>query len=416
MSRNKKVKNFKQYDSRWARVPYPRAPYYMADSGCGATACADIVVTNPKYKDKTPRDVAKFMIKRGYAIPDAGTAWAGITACLKHYGFSVTQHDDMGSFFKEMKKAGRMAIIVFRGGSSGGVTWTLGGHFLACSGMEIKNGQHRLCMLDVGPRGNTGWFTYEKHMKGLVAQLWTCYLPEQKKTVKKKAVGKVKKKPMKDLVAYGKKRAKEKHKYGRKRPMSWNTHFDCHWFTRNVYKDCGYPKIYKRISGDFWRRPDGKAHLGPYLVQRKEAGLDKAKLRAGDIVVRKLASGTGYHSAIYIGDGKVAETTGTAKGGRGTHIGKLTKKYIMAFRIPEPYKATYKVVKKRTLRKKFRKKSEKLAVWDAGTKFKCNYRRGYWVHAYRVFDEITEKWVKCNGWVCVKGETGTKCKKVKTEG
>ena len=415
MSRNKKVKNFKQYDSRWARVPFPKSPYFVSDSGCGPTAIADLIVTNPKYAKKTPKNTAKWLAKRGYATYGDGTAWAGITACLKAYGFNVTQHDNMASFWKEMKKSGRMAIISFRGGTKDGITWTLGGHFLACSGMEIKNGQHRLYMLDPGPRGHDGWYTYEKHMKGLIAQLWTCYLPDQKKkkTTEEKLVKKVEKKTMKDLVAYAKKRAKEKHKYGRKNPMSWNTHFDCHWMVKNIYKDCGYPEIYNRISGNYWRDPANKKYLGPYLVQRRAKGLDKTKLRPGDIVVRKLASGTGYHSAIYVGDGKVAETTGTAKGGRGAHIGKLTKKYVMAFRIPEPYKATYEVVKKRALRKKFTMKSENQRTLQPGTKFKCNYRRGSWVHAYRIFDEIAEKWVKCSGWVGLKSKGKNTCKKTK---
>lgn len=186
MSRNKKCKNFKQYKEPWASVKYPRYPYYVSDSGCGPTACADIIVTNPKYKKITPKDTANWLRNHGHATYGNGTTWAGIKACLKHYGFKVTQHDDMASFWKEMKKPGRLAVISFRGGTKGGVTWTLGGHFLACSGMEIKNKKHRLYMLDPGPRANNGWHTYEDHMRGLVAQLWVCYLPETKKTTTKK--------------------------------------------------------------------------------------------------------------------------------------------------------------------------------------------------------------------------------------
>lgn len=410
MSRNKSCKNFKQTAKPWKSIPYPSAPYYVADSGCGATACADLIVTNPKYAKKTPTDTAKWMVKNGYAYRGDGTAWAGITACLKHYGFKVTQHDDMESFWKEMKKAGRMAVISFRGGTRGGVTWTLGGHFLACSGMEIKNGMHRLYMLDPGPRNNNGWFYYEKHMKGLIAQLWTCYLPEAKKKVKEVATKKkTEKKTMKELVAYAKKRANQHTKYGRKYPMSWKTHYDCHWMTKNIFNDCGYPEVYKRIAGDFWKSPDGKKHLGPYLVQRKKSGLDKSKLKPGDIVVKRLKNYDGYHSATYIGGGKVAHTT-SAKGC--SNIGKLTKKYIMAFRIPEPYTAEMEVIKTRALRKNWTSKSETLQKLKQGTRFKTNKRRGRWVHVSRI--RVGNKWEKVSGWVCIKTSAGEKrCKKIK---
>lgn len=407
MSRNKKVKNFKQYDSRWARVPYPRAPYYMADSGCGATACADIVVTNPKYKDKTPKNMAKFMTKRGYAIPNAGTAWAGITACLKHYGFSVTQHDDMASFFKEMKKTGRMAIIVFRGGSKGDVTWTLGGHFLACSGMEIKNGQHRLYMLDVGPRGNTGWFTYEKHMKGLVAQLWTCYLPTAKKEVKPVA----KKKTRKELVAYARKRAKEKHKY--KKGWSWKNGLMCHAYVGLCYKECGYPEVIKRLKKKgLYKAPWQNKYLGKWKLKHKASGLTDKDLQAGDIIFSKIikhGKHIGWHSAIYLGDGKVGEALSRC----GTHIGKLGKRFKWAFRVPTIHEATYEVTVGRKLRKSWTSKSEAQKKLPKGTKFKTSYKRGNWVKVKSIYNPKTKKRDKCSGWVCIKSKSKNTCKKIK---
>lgn len=393
MARNKKCKNFKQYDSRWGRVKFPYAPYYMADSGCGPTACASLIVT--KNKKVTPKDTGNWLRKNGYSVAGAGTAWAGITACLKAYGFSVTQHDSMSTFFSEMKKKGRMAIIVFRGGTKGGVTWTLGGHFLSCSGMTIKNGKHRLYMLDSGPRNHTGWYTYETHMKGLIAQLWTCYIPETEKEMKPKS--------MKGLVAYAKKRAKAHTKYGQKSPMSWGGHYDCHWFTRNVYKDCGYPDVYNRIAKKgkphFYQKPWADNRLGPYLVAHRKAGLKTSQLKAGDIVIRPLAKVKGYHSAIYIGDGKVAETTTN----KGSHIGKLTKKYTHAFRIPEPkeavkHEAQYEALANRAIRKSASSTADKVFTLKKGKKFRTTKKKGSYVYGYaRVY-----------GWVNIK-----KCKKVK---
>lgn len=223
------------------------------------------------------------------------------------------------------------------------------------------------------------------------------------------------KKTMKELVAYAKRRAKEHHKYGRSHPMSWNTHFDCHWMTRNIYKDCGYPSIYNRIIKKgkpyFYKKPWASNRLGPYLAAHRKSGLTPSLLRGGDIVVRPLSGGGGYHSAIYIGGGKVAETTGTAKGGRGSHIGRLTKKYTYAFRVPEPYSAKYEVLKTRAVRKSWTSKSEALRKLKPGTIFKVDKRRGNWVHVTKI--RIGKEWKTVKGWVCIQGKSGKRCKKIK---
>ena len=69
---------------------------------------------------------------------------------------------------------GHLAVLLFRGGSRGGVTWTLGGHYLASTGYKTDNGLHFLYMRDPGGRRNDGWFCYETKMKGLIAAAWTC--------------------------------------------------------------------------------------------------------------------------------------------------------------------------------------------------------------------------------------------------
>jgi hypothetical protein len=126
------------------------------------------------------------MKKNGYAVYDAGTAWAGIPACLKHFGMTeVKEHATMADAFKSMKK-GHMAIILFRGGTKGGITWTLGGHFLGCTGYKEKDGKHKLYMRDPGGRDHDGWYTYETTMKGLVLAIWTCTYKKKKKTTETK--------------------------------------------------------------------------------------------------------------------------------------------------------------------------------------------------------------------------------------
>ncbi|MBC6681414.1 hypothetical protein, partial [Zhenpiania hominis] len=72
-------KTFRQYDSRWGKKKYPPgSSCTMSGSGCGPTACADIIVNNKKHKHRTPNSTRAFMIKNDYAIAGNGTAWDGI--------------------------------------------------------------------------------------------------------------------------------------------------------------------------------------------------------------------------------------------------------------------------------------------------------------------------------------------------
>lgn len=179
-------KTFRQFDSRWGKKKYPTgASSTMSGSGCGPTACADIIVNNPQYTNITPVDTADFMIKHGYAIPNKGTAWGvgqdGIYACLKAFGLIPTRHDKMDTFFSEMSKTTRWGIILFDKGSRGGVTWTGSGHYLSVTGYKVKNGKHWLYMRDPGERKHDGWYCYEDHMKGLIKCCWTAYLSEDAK-------------------------------------------------------------------------------------------------------------------------------------------------------------------------------------------------------------------------------------------
>lgn len=186
----KTCKNFRQSDKRWGGILYPTSPYMVAGSGCGPTACADIIASNPKYKNITPRDTAKWMVKHGYAVPGHGTEWAGIKACLKAYGFIVINHATMADFFAEMKKPNRRAVILFHAGTRGGVTWTGSGHFVGCAGMTVKHGKHYLYTLDPSNRKNDGWHAYETTMRGLIPQIWSCHLASDDKKQPKKDTNK----------------------------------------------------------------------------------------------------------------------------------------------------------------------------------------------------------------------------------
>lgn len=162
---------FKQYDSRWGKKNY-NGSSTMAAAGCGPTSCAcDIYAIDPKI---TPWTTAQYMKSHGYAIRNNGTAHAGIPACLKYFGMKdVAEQGTMTKMFEKMAK-GYLAVMLFRGGSRGGVTWTNGGHFLAATDYKVKNGKHYLYMRDPGGRDHDGWYCYETTMRGLVVKVWTC--------------------------------------------------------------------------------------------------------------------------------------------------------------------------------------------------------------------------------------------------
>ena len=173
---------FRQYDSRWGGKNY-NGSSTMAAAGCGPTSCACLIYTiNPKIN---PWQTATYMKKHGYAIRNAGTAWAGIPACLKAFGMKdVHETKNMSETFAAMKK-GYLAVFLFHAGTRGGVKWTGGGHYLAVCGYKEKNGKHYFYMRDPGQRKNDGWFCYEDTMRGLIPCIWVCtYDKSQKKEIK----------------------------------------------------------------------------------------------------------------------------------------------------------------------------------------------------------------------------------------
>jgi len=180
-------KNYKQYDTRWASLSYRVKPACMRLNGCGATSLADIIYP---IKKVTPKDTRSWLLKHNYVSANQGTYWAGISACMKAYGFErVINHPTMPEFFNEMAKGNRAGIILFRAGTRGGRTFTTGGHFCAIIGYKKVGNRHYLYLYDCGPRNNSYWIEYEREMKGLVLQIWSGKYPDKKKktTTKKKA-------------------------------------------------------------------------------------------------------------------------------------------------------------------------------------------------------------------------------------
>lgn len=174
--------NFKQYDSRWGRNYY--AGRNMIASGCGPTAIADLVYSI--NSSITPWSVAQWLAAHGYASNGNGTYWSGIKAALEAYGFNVNWHNSMSQLFTDLAN-GQYGILLFKRGTVGGVTWTLGGHFVAIRDYKVANGEHWLYIGDPGQRNHDGWYCYERHMRGLILQCWSCVASSSQPQVKPSA-------------------------------------------------------------------------------------------------------------------------------------------------------------------------------------------------------------------------------------
>ena len=165
-------KVFSQLDSRWSGLPYPNRRYTIGTSGCGCCSVTHVIIESDKYKNYTPAKVQPYM--KQFAVPAQGTQWAGITKSLQHYGFTAINHATMADLFKTLEKQKqKLGIILFRGGTRGGVTWTTSGHYVAFTDYKVVGNKHWFYTKDSGGRKHTGWYCYEKTMLGLIPQVWS---------------------------------------------------------------------------------------------------------------------------------------------------------------------------------------------------------------------------------------------------
>lgn len=163
---------YSQLDSRWGKLPYPNKTYTLSTSGCGCVSVTHLLIETKKYQKYTPKNVQPYM--KQFAVTGAGTTHAGISTALKYYGFTPKQHDTMTDLFTTLNKSKyKMGILLFIKGTRGGITWTMGGHYVAFTGYKVENGKHYFYTKDSGGRKNTGWFCYETQMKGLIYKVWS---------------------------------------------------------------------------------------------------------------------------------------------------------------------------------------------------------------------------------------------------
>ena len=172
----KNPKIYRQADSRWGSLPYPTKNYTFAHNGCGCCAVTHCVIEQDKYKDLTPADVRKYMVK--HATKGHGTTWAGIKDGLEHYGYNVhwRQADTMADIWKVLNGESLKRGIILFGSTKGpdGTVWTNGGHYISFCDYEVKDGKHYFYLKDSGGRKHDKAWCYEKSMKGDVRQVFIC--------------------------------------------------------------------------------------------------------------------------------------------------------------------------------------------------------------------------------------------------
>lgn len=173
--------NYKQYDTRWAKLGYPKSPYFIKDCGCGEVAICNCIIEIPKYKNETPKTIQPYC--KQYAAPNGnGTYFAGIPKMMEHYGMTeVQEHQTMAELWRELEKGGRVAIYLMgnRKGGSKGVHWTSSAHFVCSVAYKVQNGKHYVYVKDSNSTSElrNGWISYEDNMRNDVSRVWSGKLP-----------------------------------------------------------------------------------------------------------------------------------------------------------------------------------------------------------------------------------------------
>jgi len=164
---------YKQADSRWGSKPYPRKGSSFAGNGCGCVSCVHVMMELDKYKNYTPESIRQWMINQGYSVYNCGTTHNGIPGTLRAYGLTCNEYSTMPALFSALEsKEIQWGVLLFKGGSKGGICWTSGGHYVAFTGYKVEGGRHYFYTKDSGGRNHDGWYCYETQMKGLVYKVW----------------------------------------------------------------------------------------------------------------------------------------------------------------------------------------------------------------------------------------------------
>ena len=168
---------YKQYDTRWASLPYPKKPWLIRNCGCGEVSICNAIIDMKQYANETPKTIQPYM--RQFAESRGnGTYHYGIPTAMKHFGMTeVAEHATMSKLWAELRKGGRDAVLLMGSRSAGskGVKWTGCGHFVEISGYKEEGGKHWVYVKDSASTSSyrNGWITYEDNIRGACLKCWS---------------------------------------------------------------------------------------------------------------------------------------------------------------------------------------------------------------------------------------------------
>ena len=169
--------NYKQYDTRWASLLYPKKPWYIRNCGCGEVAVCNAIIEMATKSSQTPKTIQPYM-KQFAEAKGNGTYHYGIPTAMKHYGLTeVAEHATMNKLWASLRTGNKVAILLMgsRNAGSKGVHWTGSGHFVAVTGYKEEGGKHWVYVKDSASTSalRNGWITYEGNIRGACLKCWS---------------------------------------------------------------------------------------------------------------------------------------------------------------------------------------------------------------------------------------------------
>ena len=175
----KMSKNFKQYNTEWAKLGYPKKPWYIKDCGCGEVAIANCITEMIEYASETPKTIQPWC--KQFAAPNGdGTYWSAPPTMMAHYGMTECQeHQTMNPLWKELAKGNRVAIYLMSNRKAGSkkIKWTGSKHFICSTNYRYdeKTGKHWVYVKDSNSTSESrnGWLAYEDNLANAVYKVWS---------------------------------------------------------------------------------------------------------------------------------------------------------------------------------------------------------------------------------------------------
>lgn len=211
----KMSKNFKQYNTEWAKLGYPKKPWYIKDCGCGEVAIANVIVETDAHKSDTPKTIQPWC--KQFAAPNGdGTYWSAPPKMMAHYGLTECQeHQTMNPLWKELAKGNRVAIYLMSNRLAGSkkIKWTGSKHFICSTDYKYdkKTGKHWVYVKDSNSTSESrnGWISYEDNLRNAVFKVWSGKLPAKPQPAPKKTIDEIAKEVLDGKWGNGNERVKK---------------------------------------------------------------------------------------------------------------------------------------------------------------------------------------------------------------